>query len=80
MKDNKLFATGIGAFSLCVLCCVAPFLAIGLGAIGLGFLTGYLNYVILPIIAILIGIIFYKWKQKKSKSLCKTGKCKCCSS
>ncbi|SFL72345.1 Membrane transport protein MerF [Gracilibacillus orientalis] len=74
MKDNKLFATGISAFSLCVLCCIAPFLAISLGGIGLGFLTGY--YITIPVFAALIGVIFYKLKKdKKAKSLCTTGKC-----
>ncbi|WP_163539971.1 MerC domain-containing protein [Gracilibacillus sp. YIM 98692] len=80
MKKNKLFATGIGAISLCALCFIAPFLAIGLGAIGLGFLTGYLNYMIIPVIAVLIGVIFYKWKNKKCNSSCTTHKSKCHSS
>lgn len=51
-----LVVGGIGSV-LTALCCFTPILAILLTAIGLGAALGYLDYVLLPALAIFVGMI-----------------------
>jgi len=55
---NLLKIGGIGAI-VAALCCSAPILVLILGAIGLGALTGYLDYILLPIFAGFIVLAIY---------------------
>lgn len=41
------------------LCCFTPILVGLLGAIGLSWIIGYLDYVLLPALAIFVGITLY---------------------
>jgi hypothetical protein len=48
---------------------VALVLVILFGAVGLGALTGYLDYILMPVLAIFVGLTIYAWsKQKKDLS------------
>lgn len=58
-KNSKLLKFGIGGTIIAALCCFTPILLILLGAVGLGALTGYLDYVLLPALVIFIGIAAY---------------------
>jgi mercuric ion transport protein len=60
---TKLMATG--AIGVVVACCATPFLAILLGAIGLSAVTGYLDYVVLPTIALCLGVVVYGLTKRK---------------
>ncbi len=48
------------------LCCFTPVLVVLLGAVGLAALVGYLDYVLLPALAIFIGLTVYAvWRKKQ---------------
>lgn len=59
MKNSTLLKTGITCTCVSGLCCVTPVLVILLGTVGLSALVGYLDYVLLPIFAVSVGIIAY---------------------
>lgn len=51
------------------LCCFTPVLVVLLAAVGLSALLGYLDYVLLPALAIFIGLIVYAlYRRNKSGS------------
>lgn len=57
MKDPKtLLRVSIIGTTLVALCCFTPVLVILLGVVSLSALTGYLDYVLLPALAIFIGL------------------------
>lgn len=57
MKDPKtLLRVGVIGTVLVALCCFTPVLVILLGVVGLSALTGYLDYVLLPALAVFIGL------------------------
>jgi mercuric ion transport protein len=51
--------TGLTGSVIALLCCFTPLLVVLLGAVGLGALTGYLDYVLLPALAVFLGITVY---------------------
>ena len=63
--SNKLLTTGLIGTIIAALCCFTPILVILLGAIGLSAVVGYLDYVLLPALAIFIAITLYAlWKRR----------------
>lgn len=54
-----ILKTGIGGFVLSALCCFTPLLVIILGAVGLSAWVGWLDIVLLPIMALSMGLIVY---------------------
>ena len=58
MKD-KLLTTGVVGTVIAALCCFTPLLVVLLGAVGLSAMLGWLDYVLLPALAIFIGITIY---------------------
>ena len=65
MTNKSMLWTGITGATLAILCCATPLLVILFGAVGLSVLTGYLDYVLLPAIAIFIGIVIYALWQRQ---------------
>ncbi len=64
MKSNGLLATGIIGTAITALCCFTPVFVVLLGAVGLSALTGYLDYVLLPALAIFVGLTVYAvWRK-----------------
>jgi mercuric ion transport protein len=59
MNEQTLVRTGIVGAVIAAVCCATPVLVIALGAVGLSALTGYLDYVLLPALALCIGLIGY---------------------
>jgi mercuric ion transport protein len=59
MKNATLLKTGITCTCVTAICCVTPVLVIALGTIGLSALVGYLDYVLLPALAVFVGITAY---------------------
>ena len=51
--------------ALVALCCFTPVLVILLGVVGLSALTGYLDYVLLPALALFIGLTIYAVRRKQ---------------
>lgn len=65
VKDSTLLKLGIGGTLIAALCCFTPILLILLGAVGLGALTGYLDYVLLPALVIFVGITIYALQKRR---------------
>ncbi len=67
MKDRLLQIGVIGSI-IAALCCFTPVLVILFGTIGLSALTGYLDLVLLPALAICLVITGYAlWKRSRTK-------------
>ncbi|MCZ4368814.1 mercury resistance system transport protein MerF [Sulfitobacter dubius] len=75
MKDAKaadnqscLLKVGLIGTVIVALCCFTPVLVILFGAVGLSALLGWLDYVLLPALAVFIGITIYAlWKRRNSE-------------
>ncbi len=65
MTRAKLIATGAIGAVVAAVCCATPILAVVLAAVGLSAVTGYLDYVLLPAIAICIGVMVYGLTRRK---------------
>jgi mercuric ion transport protein len=75
MNDRTLIRTGTIGAIIAAVCCATPVLVIALGAVGLSALTGYLDYVLLPALAlciVLIGYGFYRRRQTEIAAFNKT--------
>jgi Membrane transport protein MerF len=73
MKDPKtLLRVGVIGTVLVALCCFTPVLVILLGVVGLSALTGYLDYVLLPALAVFIGLALYAIQRKRQADACCT--------
>ena len=59
MKDKTILKTGFSGTIIAVLCCFTPFLVVVLGAVGLSAWLGWLDYVLLPALAVCILILAY---------------------
>ncbi len=63
---KKRFYTALAGTIAVALCCFTPALVIALGAIGLGALTPYLDYVLYLAVAVLIAVTivsYQRWKK-----------------
>ena len=69
MKDRTILKTGIVGTTIAVICCFTPFLVVVLGAVGLTAWLGWLDYVLLPALAICLLILAYGshrvWKNRR---------------
>jgi mercuric ion transport protein len=69
MNDRTLVKTGIIGAVVAAVCCATPMPVIALGAVGLSALTGYLDYVLLPALALCIGLIGYGlYRQRRARA------------
>lgn len=57
MDDKRLLTVGIIGGALSALCCFTPVLVLLFSALGLAGLVGYLDYVLLPLLAIFLLLI-----------------------
>ncbi len=57
-RKRWIWIGAIGA-GVAALCCFTPVLVLLLGAVGLAALTGYLDYVLLPVLLVSLGILVY---------------------
>lgn len=72
MNDSALINTGVVGAVIAAICCATPILVVALGAVGLSALTGYLDYVLLPVLTLCIGMIvfgMYKRRQQDNGTL-----------
>lgn len=58
MRD-KLLLTGVIGTVIVALCCFTPVLVILLGVVGLSALTGVLDYVLVPALAVFVLLTIY---------------------
>ena len=60
-RGNGILTTGIIGSIIAAICCFTPALVILLSAIGFAALIGYFDYVLLPAMAVFLGLIGYGW-------------------
>ncbi len=66
MHNDRLLKTGVIGSLIAALCCATPVLAVLLGALGLGWLVGYVDYVVLPVLVLCLGLVGYAlWRRAK---------------
>jgi len=77
-RNNILLRTGIVGTVIAALCCFTPLLVILLGALGLSAITGYLDYALLPGLALFIALTGYalyrKYSERKALHSSESGK------
>ena len=56
---NRLLATGIIGFAMSMLSCVTPALVAVLAALGVSGSMGWLDYILMPAMAVFAGLIGY---------------------
>lgn len=56
---SNLLKIGLVGSIVTALCCFTPILVILFGALGLSVLVGYLDYVLLPLLVVFIGILAF---------------------
>ncbi|MFQ5510180.1 MAG: mercury resistance system transport protein MerF [Leptospirillia bacterium] len=66
MKNRTLLATGLVGTVAAAVCCFTPVLVVLLGAVGLSAGLGWLDYVLLPVLAIFVGVTLYALTRRKS--------------
>ncbi|MEW6543123.1 MAG: mercury resistance system transport protein MerF [Nitrospirota bacterium] len=69
MNRKRLVTFGLVGAALTALCCFTPVLAGLLGLVGLGVVTGYLDYVLLPTLAGFLGLALYGLLSRKGKDV-----------
>jgi hypothetical protein len=67
MKNpTTLLRVSLAGTVIVALCCFTPILVILLGILGLSAITGYLDFVLLPALAIFLGLTIYAlWRKKR---------------
>ena len=68
MDDRKLLRTGIIGALIAAVCCFTPLLVVVLGAVGLSAWLGWLDYVLLPALALFLAVTAYAILQRKRKT------------
>ena len=59
MKPRSLLRVGIVGTVIALICCFTPVLVVLLGIAGLSAAVGWLDYVLLPTLAVFVGITLY---------------------
>jgi mercuric ion transport protein len=65
MADRKLLGIGLLGAAVSALCCFTPVLVLLLAGLGLSAVSGWLDCVLLPALAVFIGIAVYGVLRKK---------------
>lgn len=65
MKDETLLKLGIIGAVIAAICCFTPVLVIGLGAVGLSAWLAYADAVLLPALALFLGLAAFAFWRKR---------------
>lgn len=65
VDDGKLLYVGSFGALIAALCCFTPILVITLGAVGLSAAVGWLDYALIPALAIFVGIVVYALVRRR---------------
>ncbi|MHA1528492.1 MAG: mercury resistance system transport protein MerF [Alphaproteobacteria bacterium] len=67
MNEKRLLRTGVIGSIIVALCCVTPILVVLFGVVGLSAAVGYLDFVLLPALAVFLSITGYAlWKRNRA--------------
>lgn len=69
MNRNGLMTFGLAGAAVTALCCFTPILVGLLGLIGLGAVTGYLDSVLLPVLAAFLGLVLYGLSRRNREDI-----------
>jgi mercuric ion transport protein len=59
MQPRSLLRVGITGTVIAAICCFTPVLVVLFGVVGLSAAVGWLDYVLLPALAVFVGITLY---------------------
>ena len=69
MNEKSLFRVGIIGTVVAALCCFTPLLVVLLGAVGLSAMVGWLDFVLLPALAVFAVLTIYAvWRRSSAES------------
>ncbi len=68
MKDRNLLRAGLIGSAVAAVCCFTPALVILVSAVGLSAVIGYLDYVLLPALALFLALTAYAVYRMKRAS------------
>lgn len=63
MQPRSLLRTGIIGTVVVLICCLTPVLVVLFGVIGLSAMVGWLDYVLIPALAVFAGITLYAFMK-----------------
>ena len=67
MRNNRLLTVGMIGTVIAALCCFTPLLVLFVAAVGVGWITGYLDLILLPALFLFISLTLYAfWQQQKA--------------
>ncbi|MFT6945511.1 MAG: mercuric ion transport protein [Yoonia sp.] len=66
--NDRLLKLGIVGTVIAALCCFTPVLVVLFGIVGLSALVGYLDYVLLPALAVFVLITIYAVIRRTRKT------------
>jgi mercuric ion transport protein len=67
VTHESLLKFGLGGSLIAIVCCFTPLLAVLLGVIGLSILVGWIDYVLLPMLALFLGVTAYAlWRRRQT--------------
>lgn len=69
MNKKRLMTSGLVGAALIALCCFTPILVGLLGLVGLGAVTGYVDYVLLPTLAGFLGLALYGLSRRDRENI-----------
>jgi mercuric ion transport protein len=65
MSDRRLLGVGLGGSALAAVCCFTPALVLLLGALGLSAWLAWLDYLLLPVLVLFLGITGYALLRRR---------------
>lgn len=69
-RDQKLLCTGVGGSLIAAICCFTPVLVVLFGVVGLSWAVGYLDYVLLPALALFLALTVYVgWRLARNRAM-----------
>ena len=66
MNHKLMFRTGLVGTVITAMCCFTPLLVLVFGAIGLSSLTGYLDFVLLPLLLLFLVLTIWAWRKQRA--------------
>lgn len=74
MKDSTIIKTSVAGSVIAAICCFTPVLVVLLGVLGLSAWLGWIDYVLLPVLALFLGLTIYGlWRRRRALACCSTG-------
>lgn len=66
--NDRLLKIGIIGTVIAALCCFTPVLVVLFGVVGLSAVVGYLDYILLPTLAVFVLITIYAFIRRARKT------------